>query len=156
MSDLQENQIVPKAILFTANLSGAIPDVTGDGTIYTILFDETDADRGAGFDTVTGIFTAPKTGYYLFTAGILLKELSVATHNTIDIKFVTDEIAPNQQAPIGLDASPAASGEIARSGAALLHMTVGGEATVTVAVGGSAKTVDIGSLCKWQGYFVSP
>ena len=56
----------PNMPRFSAYLSPAsIPNVTGDGTLYTIICDTEIEDRGGNYDHSTGIFTAPVTGFDL-------------------------------------------------------------------------------------------
>lgn len=52
---------------FLAVLNTTINDVTGDGTNYKIVFDTEIYDQGS--NAVSGTFTAPVTGRYLFTGG---------------------------------------------------------------------------------------
>lgn len=63
---------------FSAFVSAAIPNVTGDGTIYTIIFDTEVYDQNADYNTATGVFTAPVTGRYHFSATLGLDDLAVA------------------------------------------------------------------------------
>jgi len=44
--------------------------VTGAGEQYTIIFDTVDFQVGTGYDSSTGVFTAPIAGLYHFTANI--------------------------------------------------------------------------------------
>ena len=53
---------------FVAKTSGNISNVTGDGTVYTIIYDTVTSDQANNYDNTTGIFTAPVTGLYSFYA----------------------------------------------------------------------------------------
>jgi hypothetical protein len=44
----------------------------GDGGTYTVIFDNVISDQNSNYNSSTGIFTAPVTGKYLFTAGVAL------------------------------------------------------------------------------------
>ena len=49
---------------FSVYRSAAAADVTGDGTLYTVVCDTERFDKGGDF--ASGIFTAPVSGLYLF------------------------------------------------------------------------------------------
>ena len=51
---------------FFAYVNTSIPDVSGDGTVYTIIPDVEVFDQNADFNIATGTFTAPVTGRYRF------------------------------------------------------------------------------------------
>ncbi len=79
---------LPGRPTFSAKVGSTVQNVTGDGTVYTIVFDTEIFDIGNNFDTTTGIFTAPITGKYLFICSIDIR--SLAAFNTEgDITFVT-------------------------------------------------------------------
>ncbi len=73
---------------FQAYLTGNIDDVTGDGTAYIVPFDLESFDTTSGFDTGTGIFTAPATGLYVFSGNIFVYNLG-ATHTILLATLVT-------------------------------------------------------------------
>lgn len=51
---------------FLAVLTTTVNDVTGDGTLYSVIYDTEIFDQGADFNLGTSIFTAPVTGRYQF------------------------------------------------------------------------------------------
>lgn len=127
--------------LFSAYLSAAVNDVTGDGTVYTIVFDTEIFDRNSDFDIATGIFTAPVDGYYLLIAGCYMDEIDVA-HNDVDFRIVTSNRSyrllrghPYNMARIGDD--------LQINGSAIADMDAADTATVSIDVDGGAKVVDI-------------
>lgn len=58
----------------TTNQTG----VTGAGTFYQVHFDATDRNDSSAFDTSTFLFTAPKSGAYLFVCNMALSNLVAA------------------------------------------------------------------------------
>lgn len=55
---------------FVANLSANILNVTGDGTVYTCVFNTLTQGNSSYFNTSTGVFTATIPGNYIFTGFI--------------------------------------------------------------------------------------
>lgn len=51
---------------FLAYLNTTVTDVTGDGTVYTIIYDTEVYDQNSDFNLATSTFTAPVTGRYQF------------------------------------------------------------------------------------------
>ncbi len=72
---------------FVAGLTAVIAAVTGDGTEYTIVYDTESVDQSNSFDPVTGTFTAPIAGNYLFTLNVALQGIVAA--NTAGLISIT-------------------------------------------------------------------
>ncbi len=77
---------------FSANNEVSDVDVTGDGTVYTVIFNQELFDQGSDYDTTTGIFTAPITGRYHFSCSVRTKDfdgtftdgnIRIATSNNV-------------------------------------------------------------------------
>ena len=68
---------------FMAHLGTTVSNVTGAGTLYTVVFDTELYDQGGGYAVGTGIFTAPATGKYLFTVAIFCTGQTIATQHAI-------------------------------------------------------------------------
>ena len=77
--------------LFFANNSTDLSGVTGDGTSYDVIFDNlTYGQTGSGYDTTTGIFTAPSTGWYFFTYRLGLSGIT-GSHTACNCDLVTTD-----------------------------------------------------------------
>jgi len=56
---------------FSANISALLPNVTGNGTVYNIVFDNVVYDQNSNYNPLTGEFTAPITGIYYLCSSIM-------------------------------------------------------------------------------------
>ena len=56
---------LPKTVSFSALQSATINNVTGDGTVFTIISNTVLFDQSGDYDNTTGIFTAPVAGRYM-------------------------------------------------------------------------------------------
>lgn len=72
---------------FSAFLSSTQSNVTGDGTIYQIIFDAVDFNQGVnpGYNDSTGIFTAPSAGIYEFFAQCSMTGITTLTSSVFNI-----------------------------------------------------------------------
>jgi hypothetical protein len=71
--------------LFLAVPSSTLTNVTGDGTIYTVVFGSETTDQGSDYDSSTGIFTAPVAGKYKFVVG--LSFTGIVSHSNCPLYF---------------------------------------------------------------------
>ena len=126
------------AVLATAN---AQSDVTGDGTVYTVLFANTIFDQNGDFSSPT--FTAPVTGRYLLAATIELGGL-VAGHTSANAIFVASNRSVSFAGNSGV-ASATAAGFLRMSGSVLMDMDAADTCTITTTVSGGTKVVDVGA-----------
>jgi hypothetical protein len=75
---------------FSASLSANASNVTGNGTSYTVIFDNELYDNGSDYNASTGVFTAPYTAVYRFNASVQLTGLSGAT--SVQARFLADGV----------------------------------------------------------------
>lgn len=73
---------------FTAYKSAISSNVTGDGTAYDIVFDTELSDYTNNYDSATGVFTAPRDGYYTFAARAVIQGRTAA-ETRVDLRLVT-------------------------------------------------------------------
>jgi hypothetical protein len=124
---------------FCAILSTTQSNVTGDGTPYTIIFDTERFDRGSNYNNTTGIFTAPVTGIYHFSAYALYQNMNSATQADIRIEttaktflfgnYAAPTLNAGQNWPIGFSLT--------------VDMTAGDTAKIIANVGNSTKSVAV-------------
>jgi hypothetical protein len=69
--------------------STVLSNVTGDGTVYTILWPDEVYDIGSNYNTGTGTFTAPVDGKYRFSLNVWIKECNNSAFDSIYVQIVT-------------------------------------------------------------------
>lgn len=62
--------------MLAAYRSANIPNVSGDGTKYTLALDSTYFDVGSNYNTGTYTYTFPVTGYYLISLKVIITGLT--------------------------------------------------------------------------------
>lgn len=126
---------------FVAYLSANDPNVTGAGTARTVPFNAERYDANADFNTGTGTFTAPVSGYYDFSTTVEVEDLSTAA-TVLTITIATSNF--NYLFQTGLNPK---SGALIAAGTAAVQgafLDAGDIAQVQVAVAGMAgDTADI-------------
>lgn len=129
----QINQPLQPSFL-VANSAGAT-DVTGDGTVYTVLWPTEITDQGSNFASNT--FTAPVGGQYLLTASVQMINILVGAISR-NIRIVTSNRSYRKFESMAL-------AQVANCMAysVVADMDAGDTATVAIMVDNQAKTVDI-------------
>ena len=130
-----------------ATPSGTLTDVTGDNTVYTVLWASEIKDQGSNFASPT--FTAPVTGTYLISASVGLVG-TLSTHTSAILTIVTSNrnyrgpgINPYAVSPVGEELTI----QITR----LVDMDAGDTATITLTVSNGTKVIDI--VTSSESYF---
>lgn len=125
---------------FLAVLNSTITDVTGDSSVYTIVWDTEVFDQNSDFDG-TSTFTAPVTARYEFNIGITVGDLT-ASHTDGRVKLVTSN---RTYFPTYADFGAArdASDNYGSVITVLADMDASDTATVTVQVSNGTKVVDV-------------
>lgn len=128
------------APLFIAYLSATVTNVTGDGTDYTIIFDTEVEDREGDYNSATGVFTAPVSGFYLLIPNVHATDLGAFGANNVRL------ITSNRTYRIAyMDTDNVISGTIYAytPGGLIVDMDAGDTASVRIAVSAGGKTVDV-------------
>ena len=129
---------------FFAYLTNTISDVTGDGTLYTVVFD-TVSQQGSGYDVTTGIFTAPSTGYYMFTYALLFTGVTAAQNTNFSGFLYNTNIATYPANVLNTTASTIAD-EIS-STASIGHFMIAGDTmAINAQINGTGKIVSLSGI----------
>lgn len=141
----------PSQPVIFAYLDAPTTNSTGDGTAFTVPFNSTSAptgiDQRSNFNTGTGAFTAPITGYYKIDAmvdsqnvgaGHTLGNLSIVIRNTVPSTVATYQACY---------ANPAnnvdANGNYSLTISAIVPMTINFTAGIVLTISNSTKTVGV-------------
>lgn len=126
---------------FLATNSGALTDVTGDGTVYTIAFDSEVADVGGNYNNGSYTFTAPVTGVYLFNLRLTLSGLAAAhTQGSI---LLTSTGGAEHLFNANYGAIRDVNNNLRLNGSAILYLSATNTVVAQVAVYNGTKVVDI-------------
>jgi len=116
------------------------PNITGDSTAALIVFNGVLAQVGSGYNSATGVFTAPDTGLYQFSTSLGITGLSYPT-NTIIYGFFSTSTGLSlgffqQTCPV--------SNVLVMSGSVILPLAAGALIGVYIQVAGGTKIVGVG------------
>jgi C1q domain len=142
---------------FLAYLVNTISNVTGDGTIYTILFDTVSLNQGGYFDSGSSTFTAPVTGVYQFNLSVVVSGLTVA-YTTGQMYIYLNGSNSVNLAYINPGAAAAAGGYLQMTASITLPLAATTTVNFATSITGSTPTVNVfGASSIWtfaSGYLV--
>jgi len=134
---------MPLQPCFSAYVSAEVPDVTGDDTIYTIIFDTERIDTTNDYNNSNGIFTAPITGRYFLSMQQEYRNANahIYFNTTITTSNRTWEV--HEEWPGGV---PATNTDLTYTVTVIADMDLGDTAYCTMngAGGGGGKGIDVG------------
>ena len=136
---------MPLQPAFLATLSAIRTNVTGDGTLYTIVYDGVTFDQASSFSGGT-TFTAPITGKYFFTFSLNIFNLSPA--HTRAFQSLPD-FSATELNPANVMSS---AGNCTMLSSAFIPMTAGQTLKATITVFNGTKTVSTGGA-GYDNYF---
>lgn len=70
---------------FLARMQNTVTNVTGNGTLYTVIFDTEVFDQGNNFNLATSTFTAPFSGIYHFDGAVTITGSTASTGGQVRI-----------------------------------------------------------------------
>jgi hypothetical protein len=135
----------PRQTFFSAAVQTTTTNQTGDGTAYTVIFNQVFNNVGSAYNGGTGVFTAPIATTYIFSAGVLASSLGAGhTQGNIDLNFNSGGFSVTL-----LDCNPAAvrtvsggdSNNFTFHGTMQIALSAGDTVKVVLTVSASTKTV---------------
>lgn len=137
--------------IFIARKTATASNETGDGTVYTVIFDTADSNVGAAYNTGTGIFTVPDTDTYIFMFCVQTGDIGLA-HTLMDLKIVTGA-GKEAHGFYGNPYVSAVSGRMQDSQCVAMQLTAADTVYVTFTVSNGAKTVDVVGASTYETWF---
>lgn len=126
---------------FMARQSSTLDNLTGDGTVYTVIFDTEQYDQGADYNNATGTFTAPVTGRYLLTTSTRGRDFTASFTTAITSLVTSNRTYTGMKLNPGALDTSAAPTDCTTQCAAICDMDAADTCTVTYQVSGSTKTI---------------
>lgn len=127
---------------FCALVGSTVSNVTGDNSTYNIIPNIVIWDQNSDYNNANGVFTAPKTGKFLFTASVTFDDMTsgyTAFFNAFDSSNRTARLwSFNNIGGTGIFTN-----ECVSVGSVVLDMDVADICKISCRVYGSTKTVDV-------------
>jgi len=127
---------------FSAYLSTTVSNVTGDGTLYTVVCDTEINDQDASYDHTTGIFTAKVAGLYDFDLNLTVSGL-IASHVDHQARILTTSNRYDYYDSYAAGANPVIGLKTFHISPKNVPMLSGHTARMQVLISSGTKVVDI-------------
>jgi hypothetical protein len=127
---------------FFAYVSTSVNNATGDGTNYGIICDTVLHDNLGNYNSGTGLFTAPRTGFYMLTYTVTLKNINTSGATVMTNEFLINgtQYVSGQAINFSIAASPPSQDLNMGS---VYYLTSGQTVSPRTVVTGGTKTVAI-------------
>ncbi|MFC1771516.1 hypothetical protein ACFLZV_06495 [Candidatus Margulisiibacteriota bacterium] len=145
-----------KGPIFRASVTGSLTNKTGDNTPYIIVFDTILFEIGECFNISDGKFSAPVSGYYLFTATVGFDGVT-ASHYLVMVSIGTNGGTSAIQLFDCNGANMRRTNDLGLTGSTIMHLDAGDTAYVQVQVNGSGiKDIDFETnTTSFSGFLIS-
>lgn len=148
---------MPLQPVFSAYTSTLL-NVTGDGTVYTILWSNEIFDIGSDYNTGTGTFTASTSGRYRFILNVWISDCDNAAFTSIYTQIVTSNRTYTgcKEDPYIRCTQYGSYGQASFVLSALVDMDAADTCSSKVMVSGHTKTIHVSSVSSaaLRGYFM--
>ena len=144
----------PTQPIFWARNSGSIGSVTGDGTIYPVVYNTVVGQVGTGYNSGTGLYTAPIAGWYQFFSSVFFTPF--AAGHTFGLLTLTltgiINFASFEANPVATQAGTTNACYWHVSG--IVQMSAGQTVSSNLQVSGGTKTVGVTANSQFQGRLI--
>lgn len=132
---------------FYMTMAASVADVTGDGTLYTLVWDNIVTNRSG--DASSGGYTCNQAGYHQFNLGIVLKDVASAHTYGIVRAVITDAVSGSRNIDFPLNPytiSYDAGGGVIYAGCNVsfgINLAKAASVVIKVVVSNGTKVIDI-------------
>lgn len=132
---------MPLQPAFYGALSIDVNNVTGNGTLYLVIWDTERFDQGGDYDTTTGLFTCPVDGNYQFNACVPMGGIVASNEGRISFRLNGAEIGCSTRCQLSQIRD--AGGNLAQNISMFIDLDAGDTVGVNYFVNGGAQVAGI-------------